>query len=145
MLSLPPSSTLSIHYFDQDQMPLLTYMIEYRIQVRLGYFINQVRPAWPGQNMIRFTRMTQSCFTPGLVHKILICPKVLFLSLCIFAAASIWLQKHTGIGWLQRTKELINKVWPYASAVNQSFCMDNAPINCKPHYPHTWIGRDRWG
>ena len=41
-----------IHYFVGIQM-LLLHVIQYRIWVRPGYFINQVRPAWPRQNITR--------------------------------------------------------------------------------------------
>ena len=34
-----------IHYFDQDQMTSLTYVIQCRIQVRSGYFINWIIPS----------------------------------------------------------------------------------------------------
>ena len=57
-----------IHYFGKDHTPLLTHVIQYRIQVRSGYFINQVRPAWPRQNVTRLTwitQMTQPSFNPG--------------------------------------------------------------------------------
>ena len=57
-----------IHYFCQEQMPLIMHMIQCRILVKPGYFINWVRPAWPGQNvtqLIWITRMTRSGFNPG--------------------------------------------------------------------------------
>ena len=34
-----------IHYFGREQTPLLTHVIQSRIRVRPGYFINRVRPA----------------------------------------------------------------------------------------------------
>ena len=34
-----------IHYFGWDQTPLLTHMIQCRIWITPGYFINLVRPA----------------------------------------------------------------------------------------------------
>ena len=58
-----------IHYFGREQTPLLTHVIQCRIQVRPWYFINRVRPAWPGQNMTRstgITQMTRPGFNPGL-------------------------------------------------------------------------------
>ena len=57
-----------IHYFGQEQVPLLTHVIQCRIQVIPRYFINQVRPAWPAQNvtqLIRITRMTLAGLNPG--------------------------------------------------------------------------------
>ena len=59
-----------IHYFGQEQIQLLTQVIQCRIRVRSGYFINWVRPTWPGQNMNRLTRITQMTW-PGfnpIVH-----------------------------------------------------------------------------
>ena len=38
-----------IRYFGREQMPLLMHMIQCRIWVWPGYFMNWVRPAWPGQ------------------------------------------------------------------------------------------------
>ena len=54
-----------IHYFDENQMPLLMYMIQYRICVRPRYFINLVRSAWAGQNMIQLIQMTWPSFNSG--------------------------------------------------------------------------------
>ena len=39
----------------QEKMQLSLYVLQCRIQVRSGYFINQVRPAWPGENVTRLT------------------------------------------------------------------------------------------
>ena len=52
-----------IHYFDQDQMPLLMSVIQCKIWVRPGYFINQVRPTGPGPNVTWVTQMTQPVST----------------------------------------------------------------------------------
>ena len=38
--------TCSLHYFDQDQTPLLMYVVQCRIWVTPWHFINQVRPTW---------------------------------------------------------------------------------------------------
>ena len=45
-----------IHYFGREQTPLLTHVIQYRIRVRPGCFINRVRHE---QNMTRLTRISQ--------------------------------------------------------------------------------------
>ena len=48
-------------------MPLLMHVIQCRIRGRPGYFINLVRPAWPGQNVTQLTwiyRMTWPGFNP---------------------------------------------------------------------------------
>ena len=57
-----------IHYFGQEQTPLLMHVIQCRIWVRPGYFINWVRPAWPGQSITRLTWitwMTRPSFNPN--------------------------------------------------------------------------------
>ena len=54
-----------IHYFDENQTPLLMYIIQYRICVRPWYFINWVRSAWAGQNMILLIQMTPPSFISG--------------------------------------------------------------------------------
>ena len=56
-----------IHCFGQEQAPLLTHVIDCRIQVSPGYFINRVRPTWPSQNvtwLAQTTWMTQPGFNP---------------------------------------------------------------------------------
>ena len=53
-----------INYFGWEQMSLLMHVIQCRIQVRPGYFINQVRRTRPGQNMTQLTRMTRPGFNP---------------------------------------------------------------------------------
>ena len=40
-----------IHYFGREKTPLLPHMIQCRIRVRPGYFINRIKPAWPGKNV----------------------------------------------------------------------------------------------
>ena len=55
-----------IYYFVRAQTPILTHVIQCRIRVRPGYFINLVRLAWPGQNVIWITRMTRSGFNPTI-------------------------------------------------------------------------------
>ena len=57
-----------IHYFGWEQTSLLTYVIQWRNQVRPRYFTKRVRPAWPGQNMTQLTRITWTTrpgFNPG--------------------------------------------------------------------------------
>ena len=43
-------------------MSLLLHVIRCRVGVGPRYFINRVRPAWPGQNVTLITRMTQPCY-----------------------------------------------------------------------------------
>ena len=59
-----------IHYFDPVWIPLLTHVIQCRIQVRPGY-INQLRLVWPRQNVTWWLvdlddPMTQSGFNPDV-------------------------------------------------------------------------------
>jgi len=45
----------SIYHF---QMPLITHVIQCKIQVRPGYFIRWVRSGWPVKKVTRMTQMT---------------------------------------------------------------------------------------
>ena len=60
-----PSSLSSMLNFLlwSDKMPLLIHTIQCRIWVRPRYFINWIRPTWPGQNV---TQVTQSSFNPAM-------------------------------------------------------------------------------
>ena len=59
-------------------MPLLLHVIQYRIRIRPGYFINRVRPAWPGQNM---TQVNLPSFNPGMVQQGMYHDKPYFLNI----------------------------------------------------------------
>ena len=60
------------------------HMIQCRIQVRPGYFIKRMRPAWPGQNVTWMTQMTwvtQPCSRQ--VGCILWCNRLMWTTLSI--------------------------------------------------------------
>ena len=60
-----------ICHFGWDQTPLLTHVIQCRIQVKPRYFINRVRPAWPGQNVTWSTRISRPSFNPDIDNRLL--------------------------------------------------------------------------
>ena len=49
-----------------EQTPLLMHVIQYRILITPRYFINWVKPVWPGQNLTSLTRITRPSFNPNI-------------------------------------------------------------------------------
>ena len=48
-----------IHHFNHSQTPWSMHMIQCRIRIRPRYFIKQIRPTWPRQNVTRMTQIAQ--------------------------------------------------------------------------------------
>ena len=91
---------------DQDQVPLLLHMIKFRIWVRLEYFINQLRPDWPSQNVTwvnLLTWMSQPSFNSDM-HSLLASYTV--------AEQNILQHVHTCItAWLHFSNSLKCNFW----------------------------------
>ena len=110
-LPLSLLSTLNSSFY-QNYMPLLLHIIQCWIQVWPRYFINQVRPARPGQNMTWLTRMTVPIFNPGIVYS--------YISLWLHCTQTLpiaW-STHTCLAeWINRCHYLNKAMYTYSKIV----------------------------